>query len=250
MPDLNDRTYQVRFPLPSLLERGIDTVIKAPVYQAGALVAPSAGTVTIYDETNTARVSAAAVTITDSVATYTVTAGTTSGLTLADGWRVEWSLTVSGGTVRAVNEASLVRQIVRPMISDVDIYRRVPALDPSSASVITSESNYQDYIDEANTEIQLRLISAGRRPWLIMSPASLRPVYLNLSLAIIFEDLAARLANVDYLERADRYRDAYAKAYGDLNFTYDLDLDGQADTNESGNPARVGAHTIFLTGRD
>ena len=165
MPDLNDRTYQVRFPLPSLLERGIDTVIKAPVYQAGALVAPSAGTVTIYDETNTARVSAAAVTITDSVATYTVTAGTTSGLTLADGWRVEWSLTVSGGTVRAVNEASLVRQIVRPMISDVDIFRRVPALDPSSASVITSESNYQDYIDEANTEIQLRLISAGRRPW-------------------------------------------------------------------------------------
>ncbi len=250
MPDLNDRTYQVRFPLPSLLERGIDTTIKAPVYQAGALVAPSAGTVTIYDETNTAKVSAAAVTITDSVATYTVTAGTTSGLTLADGWRVEWSLTVSGGTVRAVNEASLVRQIVRPMISDVDIYRRVPALDPSSASVITSESNYQGYIDEANTEVNLRLLAAGRRPWLIMSPASLRPVYLNLSLAIIFEDLAARLANVDYLERADRYRDAYAKAYGDLNFTYDLDLDGQADTNESGNPARVGAHTIFLTGRD
>ena len=86
---LNDQTYQVRFPLPSLLERGIDTVIKAPVYQSGALVAPSAGTVTIYDDSNTARVSAAAVTITDSVATYTVTAGTTSGLTLADGWRVE-----------------------------------------------------------------------------------------------------------------------------------------------------------------
>jgi SpoVK/Ycf46/Vps4 family AAA+-type ATPase len=247
---LNDQTYQVRFPLPSLLERGIDTTIEAPVYQSGALVAPTSGTITIYDEDNDAKVSAAAVTITDSVATYTVTAGTTSGLTLADGWRVEWTLTVSGKTIRSVNEASLVRQIVRPMLSDVDIYRRVPALDPNSASVITSETNYQGYIDEANTEVQLRLIAAGRRPWLIMSPASLRPVYLNLSLAIIFEDLAARLANVDYMERADRYREAYAKAYADLNFTYDLDLDGIAETNESGNPARVGAHTIFLTGRD
>lgn len=247
---LNDQTYQVRFPLPSLLERGIDTTIEAPVYQSGALVAPTSGTITIYDEDNDAKVSAAAVTITDSVATYTVTAGTTSGLTLADGWRVEWTLTVSGQTIRSVNEASLVRQIVRPMLSDVDIYRRVPALDPNSASVITSETNYQGYIDEANTEVQLRLIAAGRRPWLIMSPASLRPVYLNLSLAIIFEDLAARLANVDYMERADRYREAYAKAYADLNFTYDLDLDGIAETNESGNPARVGAHTIFLTGRD
>ena len=90
MPDLNDRTYQVRFPLPSLLERGIDTTIKAPVYQAGALVAPSAGTVTIYDETNTAKVSAAAVTIAGSEATYTVTAGTTSGLT--SDYRPAWSL--------------------------------------------------------------------------------------------------------------------------------------------------------------
>ena len=246
---LIDQRHTVRFPLPDLIERGIDTVIQAPVYLSGSLVAPSAGTVSVYADTNTARVDGASVTITGDVAQYTVLVATTTSLALADGWRVEWTLTVSGDVLRAVNEAALVRQVVRPMISDVDIYRRVPALDPNSASVITSETDYQGYIDEANTEIQNRMIATGRRPWLIMSPASLRPVYLYLSLAIIFEDLSARLANVDYQERADKYRAEYNRQWKALNFTYDADEDGIADTNESGNPARVGASTIFLTGR-
>ena len=246
---LTDQEHTVRLVMPYLLERGTDTTIEAPVYLSGALVAPSSGTVSVYDAGNVAIVDAAAVTITANVAEYTVTAATTNGKPLGDGWRVEWSLTMTAGTINAVNEASCVRRIIRPMIGDVDVYRRVPALDPSSASVIVSDTNFQGYIDEANTEVQLRLISAGRRPWLIMSPASLRPVYLNLTLALIFEDLAARLANVDYMERAEHYREEYARAFKALNFSYDRDLDGVADDNESGNPARVGVGTVFLTGR-
>jgi hypothetical protein len=246
---LTDQEHTVRIVMPDLIQRNVDTTIEAPVYLSGALVAPTAGTVTVYDSGNVAIVDGAAVTITDSVAQYTVTAATTAGKPLGDGWRVEWSLTVSSATINATNEASLVRWIVRPMISDVDVYRRVPALDPSSATVITSETNYQGYIDECHTEISLRLIAAGRRPWLIMSPASLRGVYLNLTLCYIFEDLSARLANVDYQERADAYREEYMRAWKTLNFSYDRDLDGIADDDESGDPARVSAGTVFLTGR-
>ena len=246
---LSDQEHTVRIVMPDLLQRNVDTVIEAPVYLSGALVAPTAGTVSIYDAGNVAVVSAAAVTIASNVAQYTVAAATTNGKTLGNGWRVEWSLTVSGATINATNEASLVRWLVRPMISDVDVFRRVPALNPASATVITSETDYQGYIDEAHVEISLRLIAAGRRPWLIMSPASLRGVYLNLTLCFIFEDLSARLANVDYQERADAYREEYMRAWKTLNFSYDRDLDGVADDDESGDPARVGAATVFLTGR-
>lgn len=249
MAPLIDQDRSVRFPLPDLIIRGIDTKLQAPVYLDGALVAPSAASVSVYDDSDSLIVENASGTITGNIAEYTVTAATTTGKTLADGWRVEWTLTISGETVRAVNEAALCRQVVYPMIADQDLYRRTPSLDPSSASCISSLSSYQFAIDEAHNEISLRLLSAGRRPWLILSPASLRPCYLFLSLAIVFEDLASRLANVDYQDKADGYRKQFDQHWGRLSFSYDADEDGQADLNGDGDPLRAGMGNIFLTSR-
>ena len=245
---LSDQRHTARFPLPHLIRRGIDTLIQCEVYLDADLTAPSSGVVTIFDVSNNEVVSSA-VTITDSVANYTVTAGTTSGLILGDGWRAEWVLTVGTDTLRCINEAALCRQVIRPPLSSIDLYRRVPALDPNSASVITASTSYQYAIDEAHVIISTRLLQGGKRPWLIMSPASLRPVYMALSLSIVFEDLSSRVSNVDYMERAREYKQEYSAAFKALNFAYDRDEDGTADLNSEGDPDRVGMASVFLTSR-
>lgn len=224
--------YSVRQELIQLIERGRDTVLQAPLYLDGVLVAPSSGTITIYDESDTAVVSAAAVTIASSIAEYTVAAATTSSLDLGAGWRIEWSLTVSGQPAAVVipQEAALVRYRLRPVISDADIIRRSPALDPSSAVCITSETDYQEYINEADTEVQSRLIALGRRPWLVASPSALRSVWLYCTLALIYESLRDRRPTDGYVEPATAYRQMYERAWSEARVSFDWDEDGDGDT--------------------
>jgi len=123
------------------------------------------------------------------------------------------------------------------MIADVDLIRRVPALDPASASVITTASDYQDFIDEAWTEIQLRLINLGNRPNLVIGPSALRDVLMYLALALIFENEAAQ--DNGYLVRAESYRDQYELAWSRLQLTYDSDDDGQPDVKRRAAGASV-----------
>lgn len=202
----------------------------------------------VYDDSNTAIVDGAAAAITGDVAEYTITAATLpSTLTLAMGWRVEWNLVVStaerpDGVIRARNSAALVRWAWHPMISDVDVFRRVPALDPSSSTVITSATDYQGFIDEAATSLQRRLIASGNRPNLIMEPSALREPLLYLTLALIFEDLATRLSQA-YEVRAQEFRAAYESAWQSLTFEYDTDDDGVADAN-----TRAAQPTVSLCG--
>lgn len=224
--------YSVRQELIQLIERGRDTVLQAPLYLDGALVAPTSGTITIYDQSDTAVVSAAAVTIAASIAEYTVTAVTTSSLDLGAGWRIEWSLTVAGQPAAVVipQEAALVRYRLRPVISDTDIARRVPALDYSSSVCITSETDYQQYIDEADTEVQARLLGLGRRPWLVASPSALRQVWLYRAISLIFESVHDHRPTDGYAASAERYRQEYERAWTEARVSFDWDEDGDGDT--------------------
>jgi hypothetical protein len=226
--------YSVRQELIQLIEQGRDTVLTAPLYRDGVLVAPASGTVTIYDDSNTAIVSAASVTITGSIAEYTVLGSLTSGAGLGVGWRVVWSLTIVGQPSAVVipQEAALVRYRLRPVISDADIIRRIPALDYSSPVCITSDTTYQDYIDEADTEVQQWLTSLGRRPWLIASPSALRQVWLYAAVSLIFEAVHDHRPNDGYLESVRRYREMYERAKSEARVTFDWDEDGDGDTSD------------------
>lgn len=227
---------------PDLLERGRANVLTCPLYSAGSLVAPDSGTVTIRDGSD-AVVSAASATITGDVATYSYTPPAT--LSLGEGWTVTWVLTIGSDELEVVNEAALVRRRLSPVVTDADLFRRVPSLDPAGSATITSATDYQDFLDEAWAEIQQRLIDQGNRPNLILSPSALRRVHLYLTLALIFEDLSTRLRE-DYTAQADRYRGMYSDAWRELNFVYDTDDDGVAET-----PARrrAATPTIWLGGR-
>lgn len=232
----------MRLTLPDHIVRGSAHTIYAPVYLDGALDAPSSGTVSVYNANNTAVVDAQAVTVTASIAQYAIGSGDLTSETLGTGWRVEWALTMSDSSVLTPrNSAALVRNGLWPVISDVDIVRRVPALDTAATSVITSATNYQGELDEAWTKIQLRLIRQGNRPNLIMEPSALRECHMALALALIFEGRLASRLDLAYREQAQAYYAEYERCWGDLSFLYDVEDDGDAEPEP-----RAGQPTIWL----
>ena len=201
---------------------------------------------TIYDAANAEIVSAAAVSVVASVAQYTITAATTASLDTEEGWRVEWSLVMPDGVTHVFRvEAALVLRRLYPTITDLDIFRRESGLDPSGADPITTLSDYQDYIDEADEDVQLHLIERGNRPNLITSPSALHLIWLFTALHLIFRDLSTRL-NPTYADRAREYGEDLARAWASASFLYDDDDDGQANSTNR----RAAQPSIWLCGRD
>ena len=237
--------YTARFQIPDRIERGTDWLVQCPVWYAGALVAPVSGTCTVYNASNEVAATGP-ISITASVAEFTVTGASTTGQTLGERWRVEWALTLTGGPVRVFrNTAALVLRGLYPVITDQDLYRRSSALDPANVDrVITDQSDYQAYIDEAWVWLDGMLVRKGRRPQLIMSSTDLRETHITKTLGLIFRDLSQR--NVDtYADWATRYETQALEAFNACAFVYDDDEDGHAD-NEKRKPA-VGS--IWTNGR-
>lgn len=200
-----------------------------PVYLDGALAEPSAATVRLYNASGTA-VTVGATSIPGGIAQATVAQATLAAEELGSGWRVEWSLTMPDAVVHEfVNDAHLIRRRLYPTITDLDLVRRVSALDTSSATVITTATTYQGFIDEADVELQLRLLELGRRPWLAATPSALRQSWLMLALSLVFEDLATR--DDMYAERAREYRQRFEDAFRSASMTFDYDEDGTVDAD-------------------
>ena len=237
--------YTARFELPTLIEQGRANSLTCRTYRAGELAAPTSGTVTIYDATNTAIVSAAAVSITNGVATYSLAANLISSSTRGLGWRIEWALVMPDGITHTFrNDAALCKALLYPGITEADLYRVASSLDPNGPACIHSERSFGPKIDEAFTQLESRLIERGNRPNLVLSPSSLREAHLYLTLALIFEDFATRL-NPVYEARANGYREAFKDALTRHNFVYDADDDGAPDSLGK----RRGPSSLWLSGR-
>lgn len=240
----SETLYSARFLGPETIERARTQTLTCPVYWGGGLVAPSSGTVTIYDASGSAIVSAAAVTITSSVATYSLSsASIPATLTLGDGWLVEWALTISGIVHTFRTDAALCYRRLYPVVTDADLLRRhtdLSALKPST------ETSYQDYLDEAWAQICARLVSQGRRPWLILSPSDLREAQMTRTLGLIFRDFASSMGEGKYSQMADYYDQAYEQAWRNLNFRYAED---EAATSTSSTRRRSAVSQVWLCGR-
>ena len=242
---VHDTIYQARLLLPDLIERGRDNVLTCPVYKDGDKSHPTSGTISVYDASNREIVSAAAVSIVANIATYTLTAATLAGRALEEGWRIEWALVFSGVTVTFRNDAALVRYQLAPVVTDLDLYRLHPDLDPAdSASLVPSGTNYQTWIEESWITLQLRLINVGNRPNLVMSPSSLREYHLYSTLELIARHFSTSTGQGKWAVLADSYSARAEKSWDTLNFTYDADDDGQADSNRR----RAGQPVTFLGG--
>ena len=223
------------------LERARSNTIKCPVYRDAALVAPSSGTVTVYDGSEDAVVDGAAVTVSGSIAQYTSTAGTLPiTRALEPGWVFLWALVMPDGVTHTFRTiGGLGRRALYPVVSDsvlTDTRSSLTNLRPAS------KSSWQDYIDEAWLTITARLEQSGRRPHLVMEPGALREVHTHRSLELIFRDLAIN-GGPQFLELARDEAAAYRQAWSELRFSYDEDDDGFASSSRRKQPA---AATVWL----
>ena len=231
MPSL-DTAYQARFEDPEDIEQGRDNVLRCPVYLNGVLAVPSAGTFTLRKPGGDDVVAAQAVTVTNGIALYTVTTATLSTLTRAEGYAIEWALTMPDGVVHTFRtDAALVRRRIYPTITDRDLYRVHSTLDPQHPAAVTTENSYQDKIEEAWRQFCAACRRKGTRPQFMSSPPDHRDCLLNLTLALIFEDLGitVRDAGAGYREMAAMYRDRYKASFDELQVQLDADENGMPD---------------------
>jgi len=217
-----------------MIERGVDTVIRCPVYDAGALVAPDASdTYDVLDHAGNS-VQSGTISISSSIAEITVLGSKTTGESLSDHWLVKWELTISSADRVFVNNAHLCRYLQAPSLVSLELYRRYPQLDPSASDALFSSlSHLEDFIDEAWEEITRRLINRGRRPELILQPSALNDPHRELALALAFGAASTQL-NPAYSELAQQHRRLYDAAWAEVTFEYDADEDGIPDDGKVG----------------
>lgn len=181
--------YTVRWPFPNLYERERAQPASAPVYRSGALVAPTqaGSTFSLYKPDGTALVSAAAVTVTGSVATYTVPAATLLSTVqpLGDQWREEWSLVMPGETSARIyrRAAALVRRAPFPTVTDADLIALYPDLVTQLGAIGT---NFQAQIDAAWGRILRVMLRRGMASYLIVDMDAIHDWLENETLAAIY----------------------------------------------------------------
>ena len=239
---VSELLYVARQEAQEQIVRGVDNILQQPMYDAGALVGPTAATstCTVYDATNTV-VATPTVSVVSTVARATLLAASTSSQSLSEGWRVDWSLTMPDGTQRLVpRDAVLCRKRLLPPATWADVFRREPSLDPSADSVIhkLTLAQLDPFLDEAWLQIEAKLIANGRRPWLVIGAQAFRETLICGVLSLVFQSFATRL-KAAYVEQARMYAEMRDRAWPDLRFAYDTNDDGAADGGSV--PAKVGA---------
>ena len=238
----SETRYSQRQFGPVILERGQSQTLSAPVYLAGSLVAPSEGTVSIYDPSGAAVLSGAAASIVSNIASYSLSSSLLQSRTPETGWRVEWRLSLSGSWHIFRSDAVLVHRRLYPVITDADIYQLHADLQRRLPSGVSS---WQDKIDTAFGELESRLIELGIRPWLILAPSALRRSHLSLTLARIFAELAQGSTDTAEAANAAAYKQEYQQAFSGLTFPQ-----AEPDTgNPDGQARKSGRPTVWLCGR-
>lgn len=241
-----ETNYTARLIGPEGIEAGRTQVLTCPVYRSGALVAPTSGTVSLYDAANQTIVNAATVTITSSVATYSLNASLVpTTLNYGDGWRLEWALLMADGVVHTFRrDAALVRRRLYPVVTDADLIRLHSDLG-SSRIRPSGLSSLQDYLDEAWAQIDSWIHQQGKRPWLVMDPSAFRSLHLYWTLSILFRDFSTGQGEGGRWEAlADLYEQKTQAEKASINFLYDESNTGNATATKASGPS-----VLFLTSR-
>lgn len=218
-----DTRYSTQFDLPEFIVKNRAQVIVCPIYLNGELVAPTSGTVSIYNSSNQAVVEDAAVTITSSIATYSIASDTFDDQTLADAWKVKWTLTLSGKVCVFERWAALIRNEIYCPISDRDLTRLLGSLDPnSSRKSVKSDTTYQAQIEEAWLMICNEMINERSKPYLTCDVSALAEPTRYLALHLICTDFSIMNPNDTVMqEKAKQYWDLYRLSYETRKLKWD-----------------------------
>ena len=165
-------TIALARPVPYLMQVGETQELSAPLRYGpiGALVpvTEAGSTVTITRPDGSDLVSDAPVTVTSSIATYSVSPAASE--TLGRGWTVTWSLIVDGQTYTFRESAYLCQYYPHNVVSVADLYTEVPDLAynvPQAQGDSGTGVGWQPQVDQAYYDFIRRLIDNGRPVWLL-----------------------------------------------------------------------------------
>lgn len=218
-------TYALDIPHQYLLERARTQELQAPIRygSGGPLVAPTSGTITITRPDGTTLVSGAAVAITFSIATYSVTPSASE--TLGEGWEVAWDHTIASLVYPFRSAAILCEHVLYPVVSEADIYVEEPELRyriPQAQGSSGTNTGWQPQGDQTWWDIQRYLLRRGRRPWLTTEPDAFREAHRYGWL-----ERACRGVEQDtdgaWLRKAAHYGHLARAALADIQLTYQSD---------------------------
>ncbi len=229
---LSETIYSFRVETPDYIERARTQTLKLAAYYQGSLVAPASGTFTLYDATGAAVVSAAAVTITSSIATYSLSSATIPASTpLGAGWLEEWALTMPDGTVRTPRRMAAIalRELFPPVtLSDA------LALHAKFSEILTDSQDPTgwDKLLFAWSYLHRKILAKGNKPWKILNVDALFDPLIYKWLELGFRDARTSMGDGTYKELAEEYRQMFEEAWKETQLVYDQDEDGKPTADQ------------------
>lgn len=233
--------YTARQQTADWIQREVTQTLEMPIYRDARLVPPASGTVTITDNSGTEIVSAAAVTITDGIAVYSIDASLLpSTLSLSSLWYEVWVLVIDGVTYTFTRSAALVRRRIYNPVGQLDLERRYVQL---SQWLRDGTRTAQPYLDEAFDTVMARLMEDAKFPYLILGPDKLRGVVSHYAWHLFCMDASSTLGG-RFTELAQYHIEQYEAGWARLRFDYDFDEDGLPGADEVGVSAEpvIGTH--------
>jgi len=229
-------------PAPDFLPKSTALTLTFPVRLNGALVAPASGTIALVDASGTSILSATAVTITSSVATYSLGSSVLTSTTIGPRNMQRWTLVfTSYGTIVYDRPFYVVAAVPYCPVSDLDldyIHDGIGGYDPNTHA-------WQEKIDLAWEFGLYELEQAGENPSQIKDLHALKPWIAYKTLALIAEDLATEEAGEGkWTREAGRYRRLEGDAWKRLGYSVDRDNDNVIDTTG----AVMASPDVYLSG--
>jgi hypothetical protein len=231
--------YSPRIVAPDVLQRDTAQTVEMQVYLAGELIAPSSGTFKLLNPDGTDAIAASAVSVTNEVATYAISAGNLpTTLELSDGYVEVWSLIVEGESLVVRREAALSKYPLHCPIADVDfVAGEYPDIVDSLGEYAGS---LQGFIDEAWAQIMERLWNSGQWPDLILSSSSLRQPLREMVMHLVMKFLFRKTSGDSRFEiLMNLHWDRFNSSYDRMTFKVDNDQDGTADSDNRDSAAKV-----------
>lgn len=232
-------TVTFRHSLPVWYERGVTYTSTFPVHVDAALTAPTAGTFTLKDGSGNTVVTGS-VTVSGSIAQYTISDTDTSALDLADDWMEHWTLTVGGQVYTRRRQALLCVQAPYNVFAENDLHRLHPTWARQKPPAWTS---WQPAIDEALIEVYAGLLQRGHAVHEIRNWYALRKlIRVETELAALGAMITGGADSRHWLDQARDQRKIVRDAWDDLKLDFDTDEDGTVDSEgEAAEPP------LFLT---
>tara|TARA_R110002124_G_scaffold48723_4_gene143586 strand:+ start:863 stop:1630 length:768 start_codon:yes stop_codon:yes gene_type:complete len=215
--------------LPRMIVRGEAVTLSLNVFVDDSATKDTLASATLtLKQGSTKIVDAQTATVGGSVsASYNLTAGDTSSLSLSDDLLELWTVTTSGGeTVTIRRSGHLVRHALFPLVKDSDLVARHNQLNDIRPSGL---SNWLEYIKTAWEILNRDLIKRGKRPELVLDSYAIFDLHIYKTLNLIFRDMTTFVGDGRYHEMAENYHEAYKQEFEVVQFHYDSDLDGDID---------------------